>query len=97
MISDELIFIWDFNYLYITICFIFILVLSSLFLYKKNYIMLLICFELLITCLVVYLVYLSIIFNDLTGQVFGLIILTVSAAESALILSLITLYFKIKD
>ena len=38
----------------------------------------------------------SIYLNDLTGQIFGLFILTVAAAESAIGLAILVIYYRIK-
>jgi NADH-quinone oxidoreductase subunit K len=60
----------------------------------KNPIRVLICIEVMFLCLSFILVVLSIVLSSITLQVFSLFILAVAACETALVLSLIILFFR---
>ena len=54
------------------------------------------CLELVLLSLNMNFINFSIYFDDLYGQLFSLFILTVAAAESAIGLAIIIIYFRIK-
>jgi NADH-quinone oxidoreductase subunit K len=54
------------------------------------------CLELVLLSLNLNFINFSIYFDDLYGQLFSLFILTVAAAESAIGLAIIIIYFRIK-
>ena len=91
------IFIIDFFTFYTFICIVLCLVLVSIYIYTPNILMMMIWFELIVASLSICFVFLGLIFNSLEGQLMTLIFLTVSAAESAVILSLITVYLVLKN
>ena len=66
----------------------------GIFLNRKNIIVILMCIELILLAVNVNLVSFSIFINDLTGQIFALFILTVAAAEAAIGLSIIVVYYR---
>ena len=73
---------------------IFTIGIMGIFLNRKNLIVILMCIELLLLAVNINLVSFSIFLNDLTGQIFTLFILTVAAAEAAIGLAIIVVYFR---
>jgi len=76
--------------------FIFFIGLVGITLNKNNILIILMCLELVLLSLNMNFISFSIYFDDLYGQLFSLFILTVAAAESAIGLALIIIYFRIK-
>ena len=68
--------------------------LIGIFLNRKNVIVLLMSIELILLAVNINLVSFSIFINDLSGQIFTLFILTVAAAEAAIGLAIIVVYFR---
>ena len=75
---------------------IFTIGIIGIFLNRKNIIVILMCIELLLLAVNINLVSFSIFLNDLNGQIFALFILTVAAAEAAVGLAIIVIYYKNK-
>tara|TARA_Y100000815_G_scaffold250693_1_gene253649 strand:+ start:414 stop:725 length:312 start_codon:yes stop_codon:yes gene_type:complete len=73
---------------------IFAIGLVGIFLNRKNIIIILMCIELILLAVNINLVSFSIFINDLTGQIFALFILTVAAAEAAIGLAIIVVYYR---
>ena len=73
---------------------IFTIGLIGIFLNRKNVIVLLMSIELILLAVNINLVSFSIFMNDLSGQIFTLFILTVAAAEAAIGLAIIVVYFR---
>ena len=73
---------------------IFTVGVVGIFLNRKNIIVILMCIELILLAVNVNLVSFSIFINDLTGQIFALFILTVAAAEAAIGLAIIVIYYR---
>ena len=73
---------------------IFTVGVVGIFLNRKNIIVVLMCIELILLAVNVNLVSFSIFINDLTGQIFALFILTVAAAEAAIGLAIIVVYYR---
>ena len=73
---------------------IFTIGLVGIFLSRKNIIIILMCIELILLAVNINLVSFSIFINDLTGQIFALFILTVAAAEAAIGLAIIVVYYR---
>ena len=73
---------------------IFAIGLAGVFLNRKNIIVILMSIELILLAVNVNLVSFSIFINDLTGQIFTLFILTVAAAEAAIGLAIIVVYYR---
>ena len=66
----------------------------GIFLNRKNVIIILMSIEIILLAVNINLVSFSIYLNDLTGQVFTLFILTVAAAEAAIGLAIIVVYYR---
>ena len=75
---------------------IFSIGIVGIFLNRKNIIIILMCIELLLLAVNINLVSFSIYMQDLVGQVFTMFILTVAAAEAAVGLAIIVIYYKNK-
>ena len=66
----------------------------GIFLNRKNIIVILMSIELILLAVNINLVSFSIYMNDLVGQIFTLFILTVAAAEAAIGLAIIVIYYR---
>ena len=73
---------------------IFTIGIIGIFLNRKNLIVILMCIELLLLAVNINLVSFSIFLGDIAGQVFTLFILTVAAAEAAIGLAIIVVYYR---
>ena len=73
---------------------IFTIGVVGIFLNRKNIIVVLMSIELILLAVNINLVSFSIYLDDLAGQVFTLFILTVAAAEAAIGLAIIVVYFR---
>jgi len=83
---------------YITLAaIIFTIGVVGIFLNRKNVIVILMSIELILLAVNINLVAFSIFINDLSGQIFTLFILTVAAAEAAIGLAIIVVYFRNSD
>ena len=76
---------------------IFLIGIVGIFLNRKNVIVILMSIELILLAVNINLVAFSIFINDLSGQIFTLFILTVAAAEAAIGLAIIVVYFRNSD
>ena len=66
----------------------------GIFLNRKNVIVILMSIELILLAVNINLVSFSIFLNDLSGQIFTLFILTIAAAEAAIGLAIIVVYYR---
>ena len=73
---------------------IFSIGIIGMFLNRKNIIVILMSIELILLAVNINLVSFSIFLGDLVGQVFTLFILTVAAAEAAIGLAIIVVYYR---
>jgi NADH-quinone oxidoreductase subunit K len=73
---------------------LFTLGIFGIFLNRKNVIIILMSVELMLLAVNVNLVGFSAFLNDLVGQVFAMFILTVAAAEAAIGLAILVVYFR---
>ena len=76
---------------------IFTIGVVGIFLNRKNVIVILMSIELILLAVNINLVAFSIFIDDLSGQIFTLFILTVAAAEAAIGLAIIVVYFRNSD
>jgi NADH-quinone oxidoreductase subunit K len=80
---------------YLTVSAILLLLgVFGIFLNRKNIIVILMSVELILLSVTLNLVAFSAQLNDLTGQVFAMLILTVAAAEAAIGLAILVIYFR---
>jgi len=75
---------------------LFLIGILGIFLVKKNIIIILMSIELMLLAINVNLIVFSVYLNDITGQIFALFVLTVAAAESAIGLAILVVYYRIK-
>lgn len=68
----------------------------GIFLNRKNVIIILMCIELMLLAVNINFVAFSAFLNDLAGQVFTMFILTVAAAEAAIGLAILVVFFRTK-
>ena len=73
---------------------IFVIGIVGIFLNRKNVIIILMSIELILLAVNINLVSFSIYLQNLVGQVFTMFILTVAAAEAAVGLAIIVIYYK---
>ena len=73
---------------------IFTIGVVGIFLNRKNIIVILMSIELILLSVNINLVSFSIFLNNITGQIFTLFILTVAAAEAAIGLAIIVVYYR---
>ena len=73
---------------------IFTIGIVGIFLNRKNVIIILMSIELILLAVNINLVSFSIYLQNLVGQVFAMFILTVAAAEAAVGLAIIVIYYK---
>ena len=66
----------------------------GIFLNRKNVIVILMSVELILLAVNINLVSFSIYLQDITGQIFTMLILTVAAAEAAIGLAIIVVYYR---
>src|SRR5574338_428511 len=73
---------------------LFVLGVLGIFLNRKNVIVILMAIELILLAVNINLVAFSAFLGDLVGQVFALFVLTVAAAEAAIGLAILVVYFR---
>ena len=73
---------------------LFTLGIFGIFLNRKNVIIILMSIELILLAVNINLVAFSVHLGDMVGQIFAMLVLTVAAAESAIGLSIIVVYFR---
>jgi NADH-quinone oxidoreductase subunit K len=73
---------------------LFTIGIFGIFLNRKNIIVILMSVELILLAVNINLVAFSSFLGDLTGQVFALLVLTVAAAEAAIGLAILVVYFR---
>ena len=73
---------------------LFTLGVVGIFLNRKNVIIILMAIELMLLAVNINLVAFSTFLNDMVGQVFAMLVLTVAAAEAAIGLAILVVYFR---
>ena len=82
---------------YLTVAAILLVLgIFGIFLNRKNVIVILMSVELILLAVNINLVAFSAYLGDLTGQVFALLVLTVAAAESAIGLAILVVFYRNK-
>jgi NADH-quinone oxidoreductase subunit K len=84
------------NFLYISV-WVFLLGIYGIFLNRKNVIIMLMSVELMLLAINLNLLVFSAYMDDIMGQVFALLILTVAGAESAIGLALLLVYYRVRN
>lgn len=80
----------------ITNSLVFVIGSVGLILKSKNMLIILMCIEMILLSTNLNFIVMSIYLDDFTGQIFSLIILTIAAAESAIGLAILILYYRTK-
>ncbi|WP_316353682.1 NADH-quinone oxidoreductase subunit NuoK [Candidatus Trichorickettsia mobilis] len=75
---------------------IFTIGITGLFMNRKNLITILMSVELMLLSININFVAFSVYLQDLSGQIFSIIILTIAAAETSIGLAIIVVYFRNK-
>jgi NADH-quinone oxidoreductase subunit K len=83
------------NYLVVSMV-LFLIGLSGIFLNRKNIIVLLMAVELMLLSINFNFIIFSVFLDDILGQLFALLVLTVAAAESAIGLAILVIYYRIR-
>ncbi len=73
---------------------VFTIGIIGIFLNRKNVIIIMMSIELILLAVNINLVAFSHFLNDLVGQVYALVVLTVAAAEAAIGLAILVVYFR---
>ncbi len=73
---------------------LFVIGIFGIFLNRKNVIIIMMSIELMLLAVNINLVGFSMTLHDLAGQVFALFVLTVAAAEAAIGLAIVVVYFR---
>jgi NADH-quinone oxidoreductase subunit K len=82
------------NHYLVVAAIVFTLGVAGIFLNRKNVIIILMSVELILLAVNINLVTFSTYLGDLTGQVFALFVLTVAAAEAAIGLAILVVYYR---
>lgn len=83
------------NYIFLSIL-IFILGILGILINRKNIIILLMCIELILLAVNFLLLTASSLIDNIDGQIFAFYILVVAAAESAIGLSILVAYYRVR-
>lgn len=78
-------------------CIVFFIGLIGIVLNRKNILIIIMSIELLLLAVNLNFAAFSIYLDDIVGQIFVLFILTIAAAESAIGLAIITVFYKLKN
>jgi NADH-quinone oxidoreductase subunit K len=81
------------NYLVVS-SLLFTLGICGIFLNRKNIITILMSIELILLAVNINFVAFSVMLADMTGQIFAMFVLTVAAAEAAIGLAILVIYFR---
>ena len=73
---------------------LFTLGVFGIFLNRKNVIVILMCVELMLLAVNINLVAFSVYQGNIVGQIFAMLVLTVAAAEAAIGLAILVVYFR---
>nr|YP_009186123.1 NADH dehydrogenase subunit 4L [Skeletonema marinoi]ALO71450.1 NADH dehydrogenase subunit 4L [Skeletonema marinoi] len=88
--------ILNLNYILNIVITLFLIGVLGLVLNRKNILITLMSIELMLLAINLNFVVFSIYLDDITGYVFVLFILTIAAAESAIGLAILTIYYRLK-
>ena len=89
--------ILNINYILSIVITLFLIGVLGLVLNRKNVLITLMSIELMLLAINLNFIIFSIYLDDLAGYVFVLFILTIAAAESAIGLAILTIYYRLKN
>ena len=75
---------------------LFLIGILGIILNRKNVIIILISIELMLLAVNLNFIVFSVFLDDLLGQIFSLFVLTVAAAESAVGLAIVVIYYRVR-
>jgi len=82
---------------YLTVALILFLIgISGIILNRKNIIVMLMSIELMLLAINLNFIIFSVYLDDIMGQLFAILILTVAAAESAIGLAILVVYYRVR-
>jgi NADH-quinone oxidoreductase subunit K len=82
---------------YLTVALILFLIgISGIILNRKNIIVMLMSIELMLLAVNMNFIIFSVYLDDIMGQLFAILILTVAAAESAIGLAILVVYYRVR-
>jgi|ERR1700722_800272 len=85
-------------FLYLILSFsLFIIGLLGAIMSKRHLILTLICLELMLLAININFIIFSIFFDDILGQIYAIIFLTIGAAESAIGLAIIIVFYRLRS
>jgi NADH-quinone oxidoreductase subunit K len=76
---------------------LFLVSVLGIFLNQKNILVMLMSLEMMFLTISFNLIFSSIYLDDIVGQIFALLILTVAAAESSIGLAILVVYYRIRN
>ena len=76
---------------------LFLISIIGIFLNQRNILVMLMSLEMMFLAVSFNLIFSSILLDDVTGQIFSLLILTVAAAESSIGLAILVVYYRIRS
>jgi NADH-quinone oxidoreductase subunit K len=91
----KVVFSMDIPLFFVTLA-LFLLGVSGMFLFKNNIIVILMSVELILLSINLNFAFFSLYLDDLIGQLFSLFVLTVAAAESAIGLAILVVFYRIR-
>jgi len=83
------------NYL-ILVLLLFLIGIIGIFVTRKNIILVFMCIELILLSVNLNFIIFSIYLDDVIGQIFAIFVLTVAAAESAIGLAILVVFYRIR-
>ena len=84
------------NYIIVSLLLFFISIIG-IFLNQKNILIMLMALEIMFLSISFNFIFLSVYLDDVVGQIFALLILTVAAAESSIGLAILVIYYRIRN
>lgn len=76
---------------------LFLISIIGIFLNQRNILVMLMSLEMMFLAVSFNLIFSSILLDDVMGQIFSLLILTVAAAESSIGLAILVVYYRIRN
>lgn len=83
-------------FIFITVLIVYIIGLFGIFLVRKNLIVILMSIELMLLAINLNFIVFSLYLDDIMGEIFALIILTVAASEAAIGLAILIVYYRLR-
>lgn len=77
--------------------FLFLISVIGIFLNQQNILVMLMSLEIMFLAISFNLIFASIYLDDIMGQIFSILILTVAAAESSIGLAILVIYYRVRN